>query len=70
MKTIIGGLNKRLKKLSCAIHHQTATMEYTDGELSLLCCCNEFKIICYKEIILALRVLKEKPKAVVMKVVR
>lgn len=51
METIYNDLLSRLGKKTCGHHHQKPYVNFTNNKLTLLCCCNEFKVKCYRDIV-------------------
>jgi hypothetical protein len=69
MKKIYDDLNRRLLKKTCEVHNKQAHLEFIDGKPKLLCCCDDFKIICYNEIIIGLKAYKAKRTTGALKIV-
>jgi len=59
------GVEALLRAKICETHNQRAGIDFTEGKLALVCCCVDFEIECYKEIILLLTDYKSKPLSAV-----
>ncbi|MES2429103.1 MAG: hypothetical protein V4560_19130 [Bacteroidota bacterium] len=51
MESIYDELRSKLKCKTCPIHHKHPHVEFKDNRLELVCCCDDLKQSCYKEII-------------------
>jgi hypothetical protein len=51
MENIYDDLYSSLKTTKCVLHQKRPHIEFVDARLNLLCCCDDFKIVCYKQVI-------------------
>jgi hypothetical protein len=59
MEVIYYELISRVENKTCAIHKQHPHVEFVGKRLNLTCCCEDFKVSCYMEIIAILKAQKE-----------
>jgi hypothetical protein len=55
MEPIYQDLILTIKNKTCTVHNQHPRIGIIDDDVSLICCCDEFKIACYLEIVETLK---------------
>jgi hypothetical protein len=59
MEVIYYELISQVENKTCAIHNQHPQVKFVGKRLNLSCCCDDFKVCCYMEIIAILKAYKE-----------
>ena len=70
MDTIYSELLSQIKNIRCDTHNKQPSIEFVDGKLTVVSCCDDIKIVCYKHILKVLQSFKDQRTSGIVEVVK